>query len=376
MLNALAFLPEDLDHSEDMSHGWAVLQACVPAGHWQVVRTAEPGRWLAEHAESLRAQDGPLLVIYNPMLTVCRDLVATLHDALRDSRAPCVIPADRSGVGSPAALYYATLRGLERDAAGLRARPPFAYDGRPVHLALFADAGSAVQAAGAPALPTGSLIVPGALVHDHSAYYAGERPEVLALLPERIGRFLDVGGGEGKFAASVRQAKGCEAHVAELNPAVAARAADRVDRVWAGDIFGQAEMPRFDCITALDMVEHVDNPEALIACLGNLLNEDGRLVVSLPNLGHWSVVGDLLEGYWDYIAVGIACRTHRRFFSRSTMEDLFSRAGWIIERCESTLHPAPPGWVERLAALGKDLALNVDAASLETYAYLVVARRQ
>lgn len=381
MLNALVFLPDHLDQSEDMSHGWAILKADIPAERWIVVEGRTPADWLAANGASLRALTGQVLVVFNPRLTACRNLVAELREAQRRSGAPCVLPADRNGVGAPAALYYATLRGLERDAESCRRQglAAFPYDGRTVHLALF-DAAALARLAEQPSWagepPAGSLIVPTTLVHDHSGYYAGDRPEVLALLPEKIERLLDVGGGEGHFAASVKARKGCEAHVAELNPAVARLAAQRVDRAWAGDIFGHRDLPRFDCITALDMVEHVDDPEALLARLGGLLSEDGRLVVSLPNLGHWSVVADLLEGYWDYIAVGIACRTHRRFFARSTIEDLFARAGWVIERCEPTLHPAPPGWVDRFDGLGRDLALAVDRASLETYAYLVVARRR
>ncbi|MDD2743485.1 MAG: class I SAM-dependent methyltransferase [Rhodocyclaceae bacterium] len=382
MLNALVFLPADLDQSVDMSYGWSILRHSIPAHRWITVEAKTPADWFAENEALIGSLQGPTIVILHPFLTVCRNLVAELNGVLALTNASCVSPADLRGVGlSERTLHYATLRGLERDAEGFRrdGQQAFAYDGRTPHLALFREGALAhflrEHHPWSGQLPADSLIVPSALVHDHSGYYTGARPEVLALLPEQICRFLDVGGGEGYFAASVKKLRTCETHVAEINNAVAKKAAGRVDMVWVGDIFDQREMPSFDFITALDMLEHVDNPDALLDHFSSLLLPDGRILISLPNLGHWSVVCDLLEGFWDYIAVGISCRTHQRFFSRSTICDLFSRSGWVIERLEETRHLAPPGWIDELQRLGTQLNLAVDRNSLETYAFLVLAHR-
>ena len=47
----------------------------------------------------------------------------------------------------------------------------------------------------------------------------------------------------------------------------------------------------------------------------------GRLVLSVPNVGHWAVVEDLLAGRWDYLPIGLLCYTHYRFFTRRTLAD-------------------------------------------------------
>ncbi|MHB9118231.1 MAG: class I SAM-dependent methyltransferase [Burkholderiales bacterium] len=383
MLDAIVSLPFDLRASSDLSFGWDVWAARIPADNWVVVQGEPLVLWLQGNSDWLSRCEGEVLLIFNPLLTVSRQALSALRRALQASDAPCVMPADVRGFGRPVAAHYATQRGLDRmaEAHGREGLPVFAFDGRAPFVLLFRPgalpqllAASSGKWDGTP--PSDTLIVPDAIVHDHSAYYLGDRAEVLALLPERIERLLDIGGGAGNFAASVKSRYGCEAHVAELNPVMAEAAKEKVDCVWQGDIFAQANLPSYDCITALDMVEHVADPESLLRKLGPLLHQDGRLVVSLPNLGHWSVVADLMEGYWDYIAVGISCRTHVRFFTLSTIRDMFEREGWSIERCEPTRVPAPEGWLDEFSASGAKLGLQVDRQSLETYAYLVAARKR
>ena len=44
-----------------------------------------------------------------------------------------------------------------------------------------------------------------------------------------------------------------------------------------------------------------------------VLPPGGVVVLSVPNVGHWSVVADLLAGRWDYLPAGLVCVTHLRF---------------------------------------------------------------
>ncbi len=52
------------------------------------------------------------------------------------------------------------------------------------------------------------------------------------------------------------------------------------------------------------------------------------MLLSVPNVGHHSVVRDLLAGRWDYLPMGLLCYTHYRFFCRSTLEDWLGRCGF------------------------------------------------
>ncbi|OYU45878.1 MAG: hypothetical protein CFE44_05160 [Burkholderiales bacterium PBB4] len=164
-----------------------------------------------------------------------------------------------------------------------------------------------------------------------------------------------------------------ETHLVELNPAVAERAREAgcADFVTAGDFIQFETDLLFDCITFLDMLEHVEEPSKYLSKAANLLNTNGRVIASIPNVGHWSVVFDLLEGRWDYAPSGIHCITHLRFFTLNSIRKLFVGSGFVLDKIERVIVECPVNITKQNEALG---ALQIDAQSLDTYAYLIVAR--
>jgi hypothetical protein len=60
-----------------------------------------------------------------------------------------------------------------------------------------------------------------------------------------------------------------------------------------------------------------------------LLADRGSVVASIPNIAHGSVRLALLAGRFDYQDLGLLDSTHVRFFTRSSVEDLFREAGMV-----------------------------------------------
>ena len=87
----------------------------------------------------------------------------------------------------------------------------------------------------------------------------------------------------------------------------------------------------FDCIVCADVLEHTVDPWAVVGRLKRLLRPGGCLVASLPNVAHHRNLRRLLRGRWDYADEGVLARTHLRFFTLPTIEDLFARNGMRIE---------------------------------------------
>ena len=169
-----------------------------------------------------------------------------------------------------------------------------------------------------------------------AAYYGRPRREMRRFVPADARRLLDVGCGAGAFAAGLKDERpGLEVWGVEMDPAAAARASDVLDRVLVGD--AAAVLPglaagRFDCVVLNDVLEHVMGPEALLAALRPLLAPGGRVVASLPNVRHWTVVADLVfRGRWEYTDEGILDRTHVRFFTRASLPGLFAAGGFALE---------------------------------------------
>jgi hypothetical protein len=63
------------------------------------------------------------------------------------------------------------------------------------------------------------------------------------------------------------------------------------------------------------------------------------VVVSLPNVAHWSVRLPLLFGRFRYAGRGILDRSHLRFYTLASIRDELAGAGFESERIEVTPPP-------------------------------------
>jgi SAM-dependent methyltransferase len=191
--------------------------------------------------------------------------------------------------------------------------------------------------------------------------YEGDRPEVRALVPPAARRVLDLGCAGGALGAGVkRRGPGIEVVGVELDPAYAAAAAGRLDRVVEGDVAAVVASPgdlgRFDCIVAADVLEHLVDPWEVVRRVALLLEPGGTLVVSLPNVRFWETFWQLgVRGTWPRRPSGVFDGTHLRWFALRDARELVEQAGlrvvevrrkiWILPRA-SRLDRAF-GWLAR-----------------------------
>jgi 2-polyprenyl-3-methyl-5-hydroxy-6-metoxy-1,4-benzoquinol methylase len=103
----------------------------------------------------------------------------------------------------------------------------------------------------------------------------------------------------------------------------------------------------YDFILFGDVLEHLIDPDAVLANVSKRLTPGGRVLVSLPNI---AFVGNRLShllGHWDYRDYGILDRTHLRFFTKQTMIKLVEGVDLSVTRLEGYvgLHKYP--WIIR-----------------------------
>lgn len=117
------------------------------------------------------------------------------------------------------------------------------------------------------------------------------------------------------------------------------RAAARAQDLYSGVVVGDLEEPEtlaavagtFDAVLMLDVLEHLSDPSPILKRALDWVSEaHGRIYVSLPNVAHWSVRWSLVRGRWNYTDHGILDRTHLRFFTWDTAEELLTSNGWRI----------------------------------------------
>jgi len=189
--------------------------------------------------------------------------------------------------------------------------------------------------------------------------YSAARPELAPFVPDRLRRALDVGCGTGGFASTLR-AQGSETELwgVEPEPAAAEIARANYDHVRTGFFPDSVlELPEryFDAVFMLDVLEHMPAPEAALDGARGLLVDGGVVVASIPNARHFDVWWPLVRhGRWTYTETGLMDRTHLRWFTRSSIQDLFADRGWLVLSLVGINRSEPVGWKARaIARLGR-----------------------
>ncbi|GAA4917410.1 bifunctional glycosyltransferase/class I SAM-dependent methyltransferase [Streptomyces coeruleoprunus] len=161
--------------------------------------------------------------------------------------------------------------------------------------------------------------------------------EQLRALPP--GRVLDVGCSGGLFAERL-EALGHEVTGVDVVEVDGVR--DRCSRFLLADL--ENGLPDevgdgYDYVVAGDVVEHLSRPERLLAQLRDVLRPDGRVLLSVPNIGHWYARLRVALGLFDYDRRGILDETHLRFFSRASLRRTVRSAGYDVLSLDSTGAP-------------------------------------
>jgi len=98
----------------------------------------------------------------------------------------------------------------------------------------------------------------------------------------------------------------------------------------------------FDLIIFNDVLEHMYDPwEVLIACK-KLLNKNGIVVISLPNIRHKSIMKELfLNDNFEYTEEGLLDVSHIRFFTKRSMQKMLTDCGYEIIKLEPLVIDKP-----------------------------------
>jgi 2-polyprenyl-3-methyl-5-hydroxy-6-metoxy-1,4-benzoquinol methylase len=203
-----------------------------------------------------------------------------------------------------------------------------------------------------------------------------ERPELTRRLPEGPLRILDVGcGAGGTIAAAVPRHPGWRVMGIEEDSRLAALARACCGRVVEGDLRDVlAELgrtgERFDAVVFADVLEHLEDPVSALAAGRAVADAGARLLVSVPNVGHLSIVRDLVAGRFDPIPAGLTDARHLRWFTRAFLAETIEEAGWRLVSIESERGAPPPdpsGFLARTAAWP-----GRDDESLATYQWIAL----
>lgn len=179
--------------------------------------------------------------------------------------------------------------------------------------------------------------------HSHS--------QIVRRIP-RYAQVLELGCGDGSMSRLMRER--CEAHIIGIdhNPDIVWQAQRYCDYVFTEDLddpnsLDALEGEKFDAITLVDVLEHLQHPEDLLRRLKPLLLDEGQILISIPNIAHASVRLELLNGHFTYEKTGILDNTHLKFFTADSVQALLAEEGYAVHDLDYTWHDLPDEVITR-----------------------------
>ncbi|WP_445193251.1 class I SAM-dependent methyltransferase [Sphingomonas sp. Tas61C01] len=173
-----------------------------------------------------------------------------------------------------------------------------------------------------------------------------------SMMPSGV-RVLDVGCGTGSVTAIANRAKGNDVVGVEPDEDRAGIVRSRGIAVRVGELDGdmQRELGLFDVVMSSDVLEHVAASQTFLALLKASLRPGGMLLLSVPNVAHWSVRAMILSGRFDYEDVGIMDATHLRWFTAKSLRALLDGCGFDVVEMRQTAGSTLP--IYQRGLLGK-----------------------
>lgn len=186
------------------------------------------------------------------------------------------------------------------------------------------------------------------------SYFGGARVDYVDQLPDSAtARILELGCGNGATGALALARGKCLEYVGvEVFEPMAAKAAEVLTKVHLGNV-ETMDLPytsaHFDALIMSEVLEHLVNPEAVVAKLVGLIKPGGYVFASSPNIAHWRIIMKLAKGRFQYENQGVMDESHVHWFTPASFEAMFNQNGVTT----SSMGPiGPSGLPYKLAPRG------------------------
>mgnify|MGYP000060540044 CR=1 FL=1 len=208
---------------------------------------------------------------------------------------------------------------------------------------------------------------------------------VFETMPKGLKKIIEIGTGSGALANAYKKENPNTNYIGvEIDGSYADLSSRYCEKVYLENF----EKPSIDLLDELkdsdlvifsDVLEHMYNPWKVLDTLSELLPPYSSVIASIPNTQHWSFQKSLLAGNLTYTDSGLLDRTHIRFFTRKTMQELFTKNGFSIATITPRIFDFPNQnehleWIKSSA-----IAFNLDAeeAILDaaTFQFVINANR-
>ena len=148
---------------------------------------------------------------------------------------------------------------------------------------------------------------------------------------------LEFGPANGRLTRYLKEKKGCHVDIVEIDEESGSEAAQYAEVSYIGDEEGDIEKyywlsdnKKYDFIIFADVLEHLIHSDEVLKRCRRVIKENGKILVSIPNAAHNSVIIELFNDEFSYNPTGILDNTHVHFFTRSSFEKMAAASGWAV----------------------------------------------
>jgi len=177
-------------------------------------------------------------------------------------------------------------------------------------------------------------------------YHTNPRVEIMSFLDEPPGTVLDIGCGGGATGVLIKKKfPGTRVVGIEINRAAAEHARQHLDHVVCApiddvDAVRDLHGHTISTVLLLDVLEHLYDPWRALQRIRGWLAAGTRVIASVPNIRNLATLSGLAGGDFEYQPNGVLDITHIRFFTRSSLRDLFEQTGYTVQRLDPLTQPA------------------------------------
>ena len=180
-------------------------------------------------------------------------------------------------------------------------------------------------------------------------YYEPARRDILSLIPTGVKRVLSVGCGCGSTESEMIK-QGMEVAGIPLDCVIQVSAESKGIRILPPNFTAAIEAlrgERFHCILFSDLLQHLPDPISLFGDFMNLLEENGCMIVSVPNFNHHSVVRKRMDGKLQF-PKGTGKKAYEKyklhFTTRRMLRSWLERCGLEVIRYSHHFEPQLIRW--------------------------------
>lgn len=167
--------------------------------------------------------------------------------------------------------------------------------------------------------------------HDWHDYY----PTVIRLVPPNS-YVLDIGCGRGGLLEYLRDEKNCQVIGLDISHDAIKICKEKSIKVIKCDLEEEKIPGTYDVIILSAVIEHLIDPLSVLNKVKDNLNENGCIIVGVPNFSHLMariqyLLGKNVKRFGDDekdVKLGIEPPGHIQFFNKATLSYLLERTGY------------------------------------------------